>query len=307
MNAHSAVPGLNREDVYEIVRPVPPTPEQQRIAKILSDLDSKIELNNQISKSLEAIGEAIFEHWFVDFEFPNLDREPYKSTGGKFVSADNVEVPEGWSVKSLRAIADARRGFSYNGREKHDSFGDFVFITLNNIAKGGGFKPNYSWITTDRLKDQQMLSENDLVIANTHFGVGGSNVGRLLACPAIVFFPNNYAKRTGAFSHHITKIVPFDQRTKYFLYFFFKATHEENASKYRTGTSVAGLDIDNFMKNRFVLEPPAHILEAFNSITKPIFSKLAAHYKQNVVIAGIRDSLLPKLMSGKVRVPVEVG
>ncbi len=82
MNVHSAVRGLNRENVYEIISRIPSLPEQRAIAKILSDLDAKIELNQEMNKTLEEIGKALFKHWFIDFEFPNEKGKPYKSSGG---------------------------------------------------------------------------------------------------------------------------------------------------------------------------------------------------------------------------------
>ncbi len=82
MNVHSAVPGLNRENVYEIISRIPPLPEQRAIAKILSDLDAKIELNREMNKTLEEIGKALFKRWFVDFEFPCLP-DDYVSSGAR--------------------------------------------------------------------------------------------------------------------------------------------------------------------------------------------------------------------------------
>jgi type I restriction enzyme, S subunit len=271
----------------------------------LSSFDARIELAGGMNKTLEAMGSVLYRQWFVDFNFPNADGTSYKSSGGKVIDSKFGTVPETWEVKNLGSVAESKRGFSYNGREKSNSNGEFVFITLNNILHDGGFKPNYSWITSSRLRERHFLSEFELVIANTHFGVGGSNTGRLLGCPAIVFFPEPYEKAKAVFSHHITRIAPFDPAMKYFLYFFLKATHEETASLYRTGTSVAGLDIDNFMKNKLVPTPPPYLLQKFNSIIGPVFRKIALNHRQGVILAKVRDSILPKLLTGKVRIPTE--
>jgi type I restriction enzyme S subunit len=77
MNTHSAVPGLNRDNVYEIVRAIPNFIEQHAIASILNSLNDKITLNRSVNSTLEAIGQALFKHWFVDFEFPNEGGKPY--------------------------------------------------------------------------------------------------------------------------------------------------------------------------------------------------------------------------------------
>ncbi len=85
---------------------LPSLPEQQKIAAILSAFDDKIELNNEMNKTLEEIAQAIFKHWFIDFEFPNENGEPYKSSGGEFVDSELRPIPKGWKVAKLREILD---------------------------------------------------------------------------------------------------------------------------------------------------------------------------------------------------------
>ena len=233
-----------------------------KIGAMFSDIDSKIELNQQMNKLLEKMGEKIFKQWFINFEFPT-DQGNYKSSGGKFAYNEEIdkELPLGWNVKPLEKVAEDKKGFSYKGTEKSEFGGDYIFITLNNIIQGGGFQPRFSSISSNRLKERHFLSESDLVIANTHFGVGGSNIARLLGCPAIVYFSRDYQKQTGVFSHHITRIIPFNPNMKYFLYFLLKITQKETSLFYRTGTSVAGLDIENFMTKKQLTEPPEPILK----------------------------------------------
>ena len=91
---------------------IPPLPEQKRIAEILSSLDDKIELNNQMNKTLEEMAQAIFKQWFVDFEFPNENGEPYKSSGGEMVESELGEIPKGWRVAGLDKIAEFLNGLA---------------------------------------------------------------------------------------------------------------------------------------------------------------------------------------------------
>jgi type I restriction enzyme S subunit len=90
--------------------PLPNLNEQEHIACIFSSLDDKIELNRQMNAILEQIGQAIFKHWFVDFEFPNEDGKPYRSSGGEMVDSERGEVPEGWGVGSILEIAELLSG-----------------------------------------------------------------------------------------------------------------------------------------------------------------------------------------------------
>jgi len=125
----SAQPKLNKENLLNIITYVHEFPEQQKIASVLSALDSKIELNNRINAELEAMAKTLYDYWFVQFEFPieaaiaakmgdpNLIGKPYKTSGGKMVWNDELkrEIPEGWEVKELHKIAKCLMGQSPKG------------------------------------------------------------------------------------------------------------------------------------------------------------------------------------------------
>ena len=110
----STYPAFNPDVIENSFAPFPKKEEQKLIAKILSDLDSKIELLQKQNKTLEAIGQAIFKHWFVDFEFPNEDGRPYKSSGGEMVFNAELqrEIPKGWEVGSPMRLASFKNGKS---------------------------------------------------------------------------------------------------------------------------------------------------------------------------------------------------
>ena len=92
---------VGREILESTKLPIPSQTEQKAIAKILSDLDSKIELNQKMNKTLESIAHAIFKHWFIYFEFPNEEGKPYKSSGGEMVDSELGKVPKKWTIKTL--------------------------------------------------------------------------------------------------------------------------------------------------------------------------------------------------------------
>ena len=97
---------VGKNDFMSIKIPFPPLPEQKAIANILSALDEKIEINNKINKNLEEMAQAIFKRWFVDFEFPNEDGKPFKSSGGEMVQSELGLIPKGWEVKLLKDCID---------------------------------------------------------------------------------------------------------------------------------------------------------------------------------------------------------
>ncbi len=236
---------------------------------------------------------AIFKNWFVDFE-------PFKD--GEFVYHEELgkEIPKGWEVKAIGEVAEFINGLSYKGSEKfRDSVDNsYVFITLNNIKEGGGFKTEFTWIKSNRLKEKHFVKERDLIFANTE----QTKSGRLLASPAFVIFPDGYNKDLGVYSHHITKICPENEDYKTLIYLIFRIYQEDLAQTYHTGTGVWRFDIKNFRENYLIPIPPPSILHQFHSLVEPLFKKIILNQKQIMLLRKIRDELLPKLVFGKIRI-----
>ncbi len=116
-----AVAGITGTDLMNLEIPVPSLQEQRAIARTLSVIDSKIDLNERLNKTLEAIGEAVFKRWFVDFEFPNQEGKPYKSTGGKMVDSTFGEIPKGWELGKMADVLNVlETGFRALGRDSRD-------------------------------------------------------------------------------------------------------------------------------------------------------------------------------------------
>jgi type I restriction enzyme S subunit len=287
----STVESLRLPILKNLDIPYPPLPEQSRIATVLSWFDDLIEVKKRQNEILEKTAMAIFKSWFVDFE-------PFRD--GEFVYSEELgkEIPKGWEVRKIGELAELTNGISYKGDEKYGEPVDdgMIFITLNNILRGGGFKTEYSWIKSERIKEHQTLNEEDLIMANTDM----TQEAKVIGSPAIVFFPSDY-KGKGVYSHHITKITPKKGELKFFLYSYLKITQNENAT-FSTGTNVLGLDIDNFKRNKIVILPPSHILQSFHSLVEPLFQKIILNQKQIMTLRKIRDTLLPLLVFGKLRV-----
>jgi type I restriction enzyme S subunit len=284
-------PQITKETLEPFLIVFPPLPEQSRIANVLSWFDDLIEVKKRQNEILEKTAMAIFKSWFIDFE-------PFRD--GEFVYSEELgkEIPKGWEVKKIGELAELTNGISYKGDEKYEEPIDdgMIFITLNNILRGGGFKTEYSWIKSERIKEHQTLNEEDLIIANTDM----TQEAKVIGSPAIVVFPSDY-KGKGVYSHHITKITPKRGELKFFLYSYLKISQNENAT-FSTGTNVLGLDIDNFKRNKIIILPPSHILQFFHSLVEPLFQKIILNQKQIMTLRKIRDTLLPLLVFGKLRV-----
>ena len=286
----STVESLRLPILKNLDIPYPPLPEQSRIATILSWFDDLIEVKKRQNEILEKTAMAIFKSWFIDFE-------PFRD--GEFVYSEELgkEIPKGWEVKRLGEVVRTFKGISYKSDEKYQEYieGAYVFITLDNFMRGGGYKTEYSWIKSKRIKPSHLVKESDLIIALTDMTQDAQVVG----APAIITLPEGF--KVGVISLDCVKIDPITEHLKYYLYIYLKNTQEEN-STFANGVNVLHLIINNFLSGKLILIPPSPILQSFHSLVEPLFQKIILNQKQIMTLRKIRDTLLPLLVFGKLRV-----
>lgn len=266
---------------------------QQQIAKVLSDLDAKIEVNNKVNAELEAMAKLIYDFWFVQFDFPNENGKPYKSSGGKMVYNKELkrEIPEGWEVKKLSSctkIIDCLHS------KKSDYFFEsekYYLIQLENITVNGLIdlskryyvsKSEYErWTTRIEVKD------NDLVI---------TNAGRVAGLAQI---PKNIVAGIG---RNITAIRPTNIQPT-FLYYTFQGAEMERQIKLNTdtGSFFKSLNVRG-IKELFVIRPPKYLEDKFEKVALNHRRKREANNEENQKLSELRDWLLPLLMNGQVTV-----
>jgi type I restriction enzyme S subunit len=262
--------------------------EENQIAKILSDLDSKIELLQKQNETLEKIGQAIFKHWFVDFEFPNEEGKPYKLSGGKMVESELGEIPEGWSVGKLGDIAKQNKK-SINPSQNEETFFDY-----------------YSFSSYDNCKYPELVKGKDIL----------SN--KFVAKPNCVLFSKlnlNYPKiwflgkdigDKAISSTEFIHVMPNNIKTIEFIYYFLiRKSTISRIKAFARGTSSSHQRISP--KDLFTLLVPINeeVIQKFSKYTNSILVK---HNKNITTIQSLqktRDLLLPRLMTGKIRVPLE--
>ncbi len=263
LNFDSAVPGLNREVAYKQSFALPPLNEQQQIASILSSLDDKIELNRKMNKTLEEIGKALFKHWFVDFEFPNENGKPYKSSGGEMVESELGMIPRGWKAMHLGEFFSVA-----TGRENA------------NIAVVRGKFPFFT-------------CANDISWANKYS----------FDAPAILLAGNGdfnvkwYKGKFEAYQRTYV-LIPHNEEYLGFLYYGIAYFLKDITAGHRG--SVVNF-ITKGMVEDFLIAIPDDFREytkLFNLLNESISKKV----KEIGVLSQVRDSLLPRLMSGKLRV-----
>lgn len=253
--------------------------DQRRIASILSSLDRKIELNNKINADLEEMAQAIFKNWFVDFE-------PFKD--GKFVDSELGMIPEGWKVGRLDDIADVVGG-STPSKAKPE------YYTQKGIA----------WLTPKDLSNHPAVYTSRGEIDITEEGYNSTST-KLMPKGTVLFTsraPIGYisiAQNDICTNQGFKSVVPKKAGTC-FLYCFLKyVTPEiENKSTGSTFKEASG----SLMKSLQVIMPEQKVFEEFEAIMSPLFTRIESLEKENSRLSLLRDTLLPRLMSGELEIP----
>ena len=282
----TTVTGIKQAELRRVDIEYPAYDDQRSIASVLSSLDRKIELNNKINAKLEEMAQTIFKNWFVDFE-------PFKD--GKFVESELGMIPEGWKVISLNEILDNVSGYSYKGSELQSS--NIAMATIKNFERKGGFKTEgYKEIViSKKIKETQFVDMFDVLVAHTDLTQNAEIVGN----PAIVLSKGGYEKLI--MSMDLTKVISkIDGITNGLLYCILSTSRfKEHALGYVNGTTVL------HMSKKAVPEYTCAFPKDINQIRDlcitldSIYKRMAVTYEEFSRLSALRDTLLPKLMSGE--------
>lgn len=256
--------------------------EQQKIAKILSSLDDKIELNNKIISELEQMAKELYDYWFVQFDFPDADGKPYRSSGGKMVYNSTLkrEIPEGWEVKTVEDAADCLFGFPFNTEHFNDNAIGKPIVRIRDINDN-----SISCYTTEQVDEKYRLNNNDIIIGmdgNFHINIWSDNYSYLNQRCARIRCDINENTTSLFVIHQISPHIKLREKTV-------------------SRTTVGHLSNDDIRKINIILPPNNELLLAFEE-----FSKKVIHCKnESQELAKLRDWLLPMLMNGQVTVQTD--
>ena len=264
------------------VLPIPDIETQQKIAAVLSSLDAKIETNNRINIELETMAKTLYDYWFVQFDFPDANGNPYKTSGGKMVYSNELkrDIPEGWEVQPLFKAMDVQYGFPFDTSKFTDDTTQKPVIRIRDILEN-----TISTYSTEEVQDKYKLNSKDLLI-----GMDGN-------------FHLNFWDKDGAYlnqrSVRIRSIL--NSEISNFQAYFELEPHIKAREKNVSRTTVGHLS-DKDLKRLFLVAATKN--KNFNpkETFDAMLEKIISNRIQNQKLTHLRDWLLPMLMNGQVTV-----
>lgn len=286
--------------------PLPDIEVQRSVAALLSDLDWRIDLLRQTNATLESIAQALFKSWFIDFdpvrgkaegrEPECMDPATAALFPAEFEESPLGLVPKGWRISTLAEHVLADRGLSYKGVGLCGAGEGLPMHNLNSVLEGGGYKYAGMKHYSGDYKDRHIALAGDVIVANTEQG----HEHRLIGFPAIV--PSRYER--AIYSHHIYRVRPKPDSplTPHVLYYTLMAPAvREQVVGCANGSTVNMLKAVGLEIPRFIC-PSADVAKAFEELAKPLRMQMEANVERAETLAALRDTLLPRLISGRLRV-----
>lgn len=271
-------PQITYSELSNIMVSLPSQKAQKNIVSILSSLDRKIELNNKINADLEEMAQAIFKNWFVDFE-------PFKD--GKFVDSELGMIPEGWKVGCLGDMGNIVCGKTPSKANSNYYGGDIPFIKIPDMH-GNVFVGS----SEDRLTELGSLSQIKKLIPPYSL---------MVSCIATVGLVSINTKPSHT-NQQINTVIPHNKSALFYLYQYIKNNEELLKNMGRGGTTTLNVNTKSFSNIRLLI-PSEIALEQFHGIVEGLFKKIEQNLHESRTLSLLRDTLLPRLMSGEIEVP----
>lgn len=283
----SAQPNISGSALGSIKIPIPSQKEIIEIASILSSLDDKIELNRKMNQTLEEIGKALFRQWFVDFEFPNNEGRPYKSSGGEMVDSELGEIPKGWEVASLKDVC-----------QKITNGG-----TPSRKNKKYWIDEDISWIKSKELNNSVLLDSEEKI---SKLGLKNSSAKLLPKDTVVIALYGATVGQIGILKEEMstnqacTALISEENFSYSFLYFYL-LINQKRIFNLARGAAQQNIS-KGIVESLKLIKPSQKFVNEKKAILESLLDKIENNTRATQLLMQLRDSLLPRLISGKLRV-----
>ena len=288
LDSGTGVPSMTFDNYYGLKIFLPNIEKQTKIAQILQTLDKKIIINRQINQNLEAMAKQLYDYWFVQFDFPNEEGKPYKSSGGKMVWNEKLkrEIPEGWDISLIKDIATTYSGGTPKSTniEYYDN-GEIAWINSGELNSPIITKTT-NYITKCGLENSsaKLYPSNSILVAMYGATAGKVSLLTFEAC-------SNQA---------VCGVIPTIENMLYYVYFHISSLYSHFITL-STGSARDNISQDT-IKNILLPIPTRNILKLFDEKIGSIYQTIVNNYQQIDSLTKQRDELLPLLMNGQVSV-----
>lgn len=297
---------ITLKDIGEFTHNYPDYSDQTKISNFLKKLDDKIEINNTIIANLEELSQTLFKHWFIDFEFPDKDGNPYKSNGGKMVESELGDIPEGWEIQKINQIVNFINGHAFKSKElyKYNKNKKMYHVfKMGHIKQGGGLKSDATKSFypkgIEKKLEKFVLKKGDILMSMTDM----KNKVAILGNTALMNRDDKYIvnQRVGLLRLKEDTYIDYP-----FLYILTNSNEFLTTLRKKANSGVQVNLTSKAIKEQLVIVPSKNYHNKFNMITKPIYLKIFDLEIENEYLTILRDTLLPKLMSGEIEIPDDV-
>ncbi|WP_372588939.1 restriction endonuclease subunit S [Streptococcus thermophilus] len=284
LDSGSTLPSMTKSAYESIVVKLPDLKIQKAVATILFNIRKKLETNNQINQELEAMAKTLYDYWFVQFDFPDQNAKPYKSSGGKMVYNPELkrEIPEGWGVDSLWNIANFYNGLAMQ-KYRPDTNEDDYLPVIKIREMMNGFSKDTERARLD-IPSEAVVDRGDILFSWS-------------ATLEVII----WGKEKGALNQHIFKVTS-DTYPKSFIYFELKSYLKVFKAIAELRKTTMGHITQDHLKQAKIVVPPIELISKLDAKLQPIMLKQQILENQNQELTQLRDWLLPMLMNGQVKV-----
>jgi len=288
LDSGSAIPSTSREDFYSLPIKLPSINEQHEIVNLLKSFDDKIEFNRQMNTTLEQMAQAIFKHWFIDFEFPDENGKPYRSSGGEMVDSELGEIPVGWEVKQIGNVCKIVGGGTPKTKEpSYWEEGDIFWATPTDMTS---LKSPIIFDTSRKITNKGLENSSakllpiNSILMTSRVTLGYFAINKVPICTNQGFI----------------SMIRYEDISKYYLL---------NAVRNKMGmieSLAGGSTYPEISKTVFksikIIVPLLRVMQKYETFCDFLYEKIYSNDLENINLSEFRDTLLPKLMSGKIRV-----